>query len=107
MGENKENNSGVIEKLALITDGLQNLFPNGKTAIIIELDYKEYKKIQKNFRDVDSMYEQFKIDLSGTEIIFVLENTLVKEKPKKIEPIKKSIWDRLFFRKSGKSSVKN
>ena len=34
MGENKENNSGVIEKLALITDGLQNLFPNGKTAII-------------------------------------------------------------------------
>lgn len=107
MGENKENNSGVMEHLALITDGLQSLFPDGKTAVIVELKYKDFKKIQKNFRDVDSQYDQFKIDISGTEIIFVLENTLVKNEPKKEEPVKKGFWGKLFSIKGGKSSIKN
>jgi hypothetical protein len=106
MEEDKKSIDGIIEKLALITDGIQTLFPDGKTVVVIEIDSKEYKKIQKNFRDVDSVYNQFKIDVSGVEFVFVLEDSLKIKDTTKEEP-KRTIWDKLFFRKSSKTSIKN
>jgi hypothetical protein len=104
MDENKKSIDGVIEKLALITDGIQTLFPDGKSALIIELKENDYKKIQKNFRDVDRQHKQFKIDISGVECVFVLENTLNK-KEEEIKEI--GLWKRLLSRISGKPPVKN
>ena len=74
MAKDQKSVDGIIEKLALITDATQTLFPNGKSAVIFELNYEDYKKVQSNFRQVDSGYEQFKIDLSDVEVIFILEN---------------------------------
>jgi hypothetical protein len=109
MEQNKENSGGELEKIALICDGLQQLFPSGKHAVIFELETEDYKKIQTNFRDIDKMYKRFQIDLSGVECVFIDKNlydeldeenkkreeTLKKENDKKIEDDKKSkFWNR-------------
>jgi hypothetical protein len=73
MAENKSID-GIIEKLALVADGLQTLFPDGTMAIAMELNYDDYKKVQKNFRDVDRDFKQFKIDMSGVEFMFLLKD---------------------------------
>ena len=73
MAENKSID-GIIEKLALLADGLQTLFPDGTMAIAMELNYDDYKKVQKNFRDVDRDFKQFKIDMSGVEFMFLLKD---------------------------------
>ena len=74
MEENQKSIDGIIEKLALVADGLQTLFPDGTMAIAMELKYDDYKKIQKNFRDVDRDFKQFKIDMSGVEFMFLLKD---------------------------------
>lgn len=104
MGEDQKSIDGIIEKLALLTDASQQLFPNGKSALIFELNDLDFKKVQSNFREIDRHHTQFKIDLSGVEIIFILENS-INEKPKE-EPIKKrTFWNRLGFFKRGISSI--
>jgi len=90
MEENKESIVGIMEKLAMITDATQSLFPDGKTAIVFELPEVDFKEVQKNFREIDSKYTKFKIDLSGVEIIFILENSYEEEKPIE-EPIEEPI----------------
>jgi len=73
MAENKSID-GIIEKLALVADGLQTLFPEGTMAVAMELKYDDYKNVQKNFRDVDRDFKQFKIDMSGVEFMFLLKD---------------------------------
>jgi hypothetical protein len=74
MAETDKSIDGIIEKLALISDGLQVLFPEGTMAIAMELKYDDYKKVQKNFRDIDREFKQFKIDMSGVEFMFLLKD---------------------------------
>ena len=74
MDENQKSIDGIIEKLALVADGLQTLFPESVMAIAMELNYDDYKKVQKNFRDVDRDFKQFKIDMSGVEFMFLLKD---------------------------------
>jgi hypothetical protein len=74
MAETTKSIDGIIERLALIADGLQTLFPEGTMAIAMELKYDDYKKVQKNFRDVDRNFTQFKIDISGIEFMFLLKD---------------------------------
>jgi len=107
MAENQKSIDWIIEKLALITDATQELFPTGKSVLIFELEYNEFKKIQKNFREVDSNYKQFKIDISGVEIIFILEGEVNKPIVMTEEPKKKSFWGRLSSLVSGKSPIKD
>ena len=74
MAESEKSIDGVIEKLALLSDGLQTLFPDGTMAVAFELNYNDFKKVQKNFRDVDRNFKQFKIDMSGVELMFLLKD---------------------------------
>ena len=74
MAETNKSIDGIIEKLALVADGLQTLFPDGVMAVAMELKYDDYKKVQKNFRDVDRNFTQFKIDMSGVEFMFLLKD---------------------------------
>ena len=76
MAENTKSIDGIIEKLALIADGLEELFPNGVIAVALELKLDEFKKVQKNFRTIDHSHKQFKIDLSGVEFMFLLNESL-------------------------------
>jgi hypothetical protein len=91
MEENKESVIGVIEKLALVTDGLQNIFPDGKVICVYELDDEDFKKVQENFRKIDHSHKRFSIDISGIEHVFIHQDfvrTEYKEEIKK-EEIKK------------------
>lgn len=88
MEQNKENPGSELEKIALICDGLQQLFPSGKHAVIFELETEDYEKIQTNFRKVDRMFKRFQIDLSGVECVFINKNLyddLEEEKKKQEE----------------------
>lgn len=71
MEKNTENPNGQLEKLALICDATQKLFPNGKQGIIFELDEDEYKNVQSNFRAIDGRFKRFQIDVSGVECVFI------------------------------------
>ena len=62
MAEDQKSIDGIIEKLAMITDATQTLFPNGKSAIVLELPFDDFKKVQSNFRQIDQEFKQFKID---------------------------------------------
>jgi hypothetical protein len=78
MDENQKSIDGIIEKLALITEATENIFPNGKTVMIFELGQDDFKRVQNNFRTIDRTHNQFKINISGTEFIF-LEKSLIDE----------------------------
>lgn len=106
MAENQKSIDGIIEKLALITDATQTLFPNGKSAIVLELPFEDFKKVQSNFRQIDQGFTQFKIDLSGVEVIFILDGTFkIVEPPKEIK--KENLFGKILSFISRKSTVKN
>jgi hypothetical protein len=84
MAETNKSIDGIIEKLALVADGLQILFPDGVVAVAMELKYDDYKKVQKNFRDVDRGFKQFKIDMSGVEFMFLLKDGSLSDAVSKI-----------------------
>lgn len=75
MAENQKSIDGIIEKLAMIVDATDELFPNGKMLLAFELRETEFKKVQENFRDIDKSFKKFKIDLSGNEIMFLLDES--------------------------------
>ena len=72
MAENTES-SQFLEKLALITDAGQNLF-RGKMTLVFELKMTEYRYANSLFeKEYDENIKQFKVDISGTEFIFILD----------------------------------
>lgn len=108
MGENQKSIDGVLEKLALITDATQELFPDGKSLILFELNEDDFKKVQNNFRRIDITHKRFTVDISGVEVVFIVENTM--SEILKTEPPKKTIAQKIkesLFGKSSKSTVKN
>ena len=79
MEENQEGVNGYLEKLALITDAIETIFPNAQSALIFELDEVDYRKMQSHFRKIDSIYKRFKIDISGVEVIFMIKGYIPDE----------------------------
>ena len=79
MAENQTSVVGVIEKLALLSDAVDELFPNGRKVVVFELKEEEFKQVQQNFRQIDQTHKQFKIDISGIEFIFLLDESLNDE----------------------------
>lgn len=85
MEENTED-LGVLNKLALITDGIDNIFLNSKAVVVFELSKEDYGKIKAELLGpVSRSTNKFSIDISGTEVVFILENSynIVEEPPKK------------------------
>lgn len=79
MDENKESDIGLMEKLAMIADALDEVFPDGTSSIFFSLDDEDFKKVQKHFRDVDRNHKKFNIDISGTEMLFISNELLTDE----------------------------
>lgn len=109
MGENQKSNDGILEKLALITDATQTLFPEGKSLILFELDYEDFKKVQTNFRKIDHQNKRFTIDISGVEVVFILEGYIEEKKEEKTaNPLpKRTVVQKLLdtFRIRSKSPI--
>ena len=72
MAENKNNDLGTLEKLALIAESVQTLF-KGKGTIIFELEKDEYAPVISHFREIDRHHKQFTIEISGTDFVFILD----------------------------------
>ena len=107
MEENSKSTDGILEKLAMITDATQQIFPFGKSLIIFELDEKDFKRVQDHFRKIDINHKKFVVDISGVEVVFILENSMKDEE--KVEE-KQSFWGNIknrLFGKGGKSSIKS
>ncbi len=93
MEENKKSIDGIIEKLALIADGIDTLFPTSKTAIAIELGFEDFKKVQNNFRSIDHHHKQFMVEISNTQFMFLLDESLNDESNKTLETLSQSESD--------------
>jgi len=107
MEENSKSTDGVLEKLTMITDATQQIFPNGKSLIIFELETNDFKKVQDHFRKIDINHKKFVVDISGVEVVFILENSMQDEE--KVEETK-SFWKSIktkLFGKGSKSPIKN
>lgn len=73
METNKENNR-VLVQLAMIVDATQQVH-RGKSTIIFEVDKTEFEETKKNLQISAQEENKFKIDISGTEVIYLLLNT--------------------------------
>jgi hypothetical protein len=71
MAEDKKDDLGILEKLALIADSVQTLF-SGKGTIVFELPKGEYASVINHFREIERHHKQFTIDISGTDFHFIL-----------------------------------
>jgi hypothetical protein len=98
MAENQESTISIIENLALITDAMQTVFPDGKMICVYELEEGDFKNVQQLFRKIDHHHNKFSVDISGLEHVFINSSAPdkvdeeVKEEPKKEEISKKSSW---------------
>jgi hypothetical protein len=72
MAKVKENNTGTLEKLALLSESIQNTF-EGKGTMIFELKSTEYKQLISHFREIDRHHKQFSIVISDVEFHFILD----------------------------------
>jgi len=81
--QNTEAPLGELEKLALLSDAINDLFPNYDRMMVFELDKPEYDKIMGHFREIDRHHKQFLIDISGVEFYFMLK--------KEVEEITKEV----------------
>jgi hypothetical protein len=76
MAKNTEVIYGLIERMALVSDAIDSLFVNGKKVIVIELNKFDFEQTKRQFKNVDPNLNQFKIDISGIEFIFILDELL-------------------------------
>jgi hypothetical protein len=106
MAENKNDFEDLITNLALLTEGVQALFPKSKTVLIYELQQQDFNIVKSNFKYIKIDEKQIKLDISGTEIVFILEgsyNENITPEPEpeipepKIVEEKISFWKRLFM----------
>lgn len=101
MAEDKNSFDDSLTNLALIVDGVQKLFPVSKSVLIYELNQYDFNYVRSNFRNLKIDETQIKIDISGTEIIFILENSykeepvVVEEEPVVVEEKPKKFWEKL------------
>jgi hypothetical protein len=75
MAENKEGINGLIGKFALLADELSILYPNSRAVVIFSLNNEDFNNTKLQLQDF-SQTEQFKIDISGIEFIFLKETLL-------------------------------
>jgi len=73
MEENKENSRDWLTQLAELTESIEKTFISGYSKIIVELPEDKFRKLQKNFRDVDRGNNEIVISISDIDFTFVLK----------------------------------
>jgi len=108
MAKNKEVINGILEKLALVSEAVQDIFEDTKPTIIYELKNEDFKEIQDNFRDIDKKFNKFTIEISGVYFIIVNSDRINEEKENKEEK-KENLFSKFkkLFSVSSKLPVKN
>ena len=75
MAKNQEGINELVYKLANIADELIKVYPNGRSVVVFSLSNDDFKASKLQVNDY-SQSEQFKIDISGTEFIFLMDEKL-------------------------------
>ena len=75
MAKDKEGVNGLIAKLAMIGDELGDIFPDGKSVVVFSLNDSDFDNVKLQLNDL-SATNQFKVDISGIEFIFLREKLL-------------------------------
>lgn len=75
MAKTKEGVNGIIEKLALVSENVGDMFPNGKSVVVYSLNKSDFDLVKTQINDFSSN-NQFKIDISGIEFIFLRDELL-------------------------------
>ena len=63
MEQDQESSTGYLEKIAMITDAMDKIFPTAQSAMIFELDESDFKSIKSYFRQINKENGRFKIDI--------------------------------------------
>jgi len=71
--ETNSKNAGLLTQLAMIVDAAQKTH-RAKPTIIFEVDKTEFEEIKKVLQINPEVEDKFKIEISGTEIIYILRN---------------------------------
>jgi hypothetical protein len=75
MAKNQEGINGIIQKMAMVSDGLLDIIPNSKVVVVYSLNDVDFNMIKIQVNDFSNT-TQLKIDISGTEFIFLKETQL-------------------------------
>jgi len=75
MAKTNEGVNGLVYNLANIADELVKVYPNGKSVVVFSLSNEDFKSAKLQVNDFSNT-EQFKIDISGTEFIFLMDEKL-------------------------------
>jgi len=78
MAEDKKGGR-FLTRLAEIADLTQKTF-KGKTTVVFELETNEYQLAMDQVENINWMSEEFKIDISGTDFIFLLQKSSTDDK---------------------------
>ena len=78
MAEDKKGGR-FLTRLAEIADLTQKTF-KGKTTVVFELETNEYQSAMDQVENINWMSEEFKIDISGTDFIFLLQKSSTDDK---------------------------
>lgn len=82
MEKNNQGINGLIEKLAILSEEVRNVFPTGKSVVVYSLDDKDFNFVKAQVGNFDGKTNQFKIDISGMEFIFLKDELLNDAKDK-------------------------
>jgi hypothetical protein len=72
MAENQKSFDGYLEKLALISEGIDELY-GGKKTVVFQLDREEFVRMRNILKGANEDQDSFKVDISGIEFIYLLD----------------------------------
>jgi hypothetical protein len=75
MAEDKKGFDNLIEKLAIISEGLVDIIPTARPVVVFSLTETVFFNVKKHFNNSNNM-NQFKVDMSGVEFIFLKDELL-------------------------------
>jgi hypothetical protein len=76
------NNQGInqlVEKMALFTDAMDEMFPKGKKIVLVELPIQEFTLTKLQFGNSDLDTKKFTVNISGLEFVFIQDGLLNAE----------------------------
>ena len=77
-----KNNKGVnelVQKLAVLSDSADKLFPNGKKIFVFELKQNDFQSAKVQFDIMNTNIKRFNVDISGVEVVFIEDESLNAE----------------------------
>jgi hypothetical protein len=75
MAKTNQGVNGLIKKFASLSEEISQIYPKGKSVVVFSLNNEDfdYTKTQIDIYDVSN---QFKLDISGIEFIFLRDELL-------------------------------